>query len=122
MSIACEAEPLPLDPVSGGLSRELDCASEHTVGPYEDMAFVEEVVELRPSISGSRILNAYGDGITAGGTVVMRRCGPCSEGGVIRFEGMTIVDADELPAGRYVVRFYAPVDQLPATISLATSL
>jgi hypothetical protein len=123
ISLSCEGDPVLLDTLSPELTREVDCASTDAIGPYSGMAFVDEVIEITPAIDGSRILRVEGDGVEKGGRVVIRRCGPCSEDGVFILSNSAIafIDEDELPAGRYVVRFYAPADETPASFELTIS-
>jgi hypothetical protein len=120
MSLACDKEPTVLGFLSVTMSREVDCAASDILGPFNGMAFAEEVVEVTPAIDGNRMIRARGDGIDKGGRVVIRRCGPCSENGVLTLinSGLAFIDEDELPAGRYVVRFYAPAGDTPATFEL----
>lgn len=100
--------------------RVVDCESLDGVGPHYGMVFVEAVIEVPPSIDGGRIVSVTGDGAAKGGFAVMRRCGPCSENGVMRTrgDGSYLVSEEELPAGRYVVRLYLPLVASPATLGV----
>ncbi len=100
--------------------RVVDCESVDGIGPHYGMMFAEAAIEVPPSIDGGRIVSATGDGAAKGGFAVIRRCGPCFENGVMRTrgEGSYLVPEEELPAGRYVVRLYLPLDASPATLGV----
>ncbi len=119
-SLGCAAPPEPMGLFVATFERVIDCASGEGVGPHHGMVFVEGVIELEPAIAGSRILSTTGDGAAEGGFVLLRRCGPCSENGVMRTigNGSALVSEDHLPAGRYIVRLYLPVDVAPATLGV----
>lgn len=121
MSIAC-AEPASasLNFVNTTYERLVDCASADGVGPHLGRVFVEDVIELGAAIDGSRIVTGTGDGFDKGGFVMLRRCGLCADKGVgnILSRGIKFVPEEELPAGRYVVRFYLPLDVGPAVVGL----
>jgi hypothetical protein len=121
-SLACTSDPLPtVYPFFvAGFEHVVDCESVSSIGPHYGMVFVEGVIEVAPSIDGGRIVSAMGDGAAKGGFAVIRRCGPCSENGVMRTRGNSsyLVPEDDLPAGRYVVRLYLPVDAGPATLGV----
>jgi hypothetical protein len=54
-----------------------------------------------------------------GGFVLLRRCGPCSENGVFTIKsGSGFVSEETLPAGRYVVRYYLPIEASPASVGV----
>ncbi len=119
MSIACAEPPTAsVDFSNTSHERLVDCASASGVGPHLGMVFVEEVIELGAAINGSRIVAGHGEGMDKGGFVVIRRCGPCSENGVAKIvDGLNgFVSEQDFPPGRYVVRFYLPVDAGPAVV------
>jgi hypothetical protein len=119
-SLACVTPPVSTDPFVATFERVIDCESADGVGPHYGMVFVEGVIDVGPSVTGSRILSTTGDGATKGGFVLIRRCGPCSENGVMRAKGngSAFVPEDDLPSGRYVVRLYLPVDAAAATLGV----
>lgn len=121
-SLACAAPSVSTnDPFFvATFERVIDCGSIDSVGPHHGKVFVEGVIEVGPSIDGGRIVSATGDGAAKGGFVLIRRCGLCAEDGVMRTRGngSAFVREDDLPAGRYVVRLYLPVDAAPATLGV----
>jgi hypothetical protein len=118
VSFACDGEPVPLAFGAVDFQREVDCSSQTAMGPYDGMVFVEELIEIAPSIGGSRIVQVTGDGADKGGFAIIRRCGPCSENGVFKLYGRYFLSEDELPAGRYVTQFYLPIESGPAWLGL----
>jgi hypothetical protein len=121
-SIACTSPAVPPDFLSTTYARLVDCASAEGIGPHEGMAFMEEVIELAPPIDGSRIVVGVGEGMAKGGFVLLRRCGPCSENGVGTVtEGLAFVSEADLPAGRYVARYYLPLEAGPAVVGVRIS-
>lgn len=119
-SLACVSPPISADPFVATFEQVIDCGSTDGVGPHYGMVFVEGVIEVGPSITGSRFLSATGDGAANGGFALIRRCGPCSENGVMRTKGTGVyfVPEDDLPAGRYIVRLYLPIDAAPANLGV----
>lgn len=121
VSVVCEAEPVALiDALQPVFERRIDCAASDVMGPYEGMAFTEDIIEIAPAPDGSRIVHATGDGIAKGGNLLIRRCGPCSERGVedqIGDEPLIMPEA-QLPAGRYLVQFHVPIDAGPVDFGL----
>ena len=84
--------------------------------------FVEELIEVAPSVDGSRFISTVGDGIASGGFVMLRRCGPCSENGVTTIaSGSGFVPEADLPAGKYVARYYLPIEAGPASVGVRIS-
>lgn len=123
VSLSCAKDSITIGFLNPEFVREIDCASSEAIGPYDGMVFVEEVIDLEPSIDGNRIVRALGDGVEKGGHVLVRRCGPCAENGVgvANSSSIAFVDEAELPAGRYIVRLYVPVDSTPAALGLRMS-
>jgi hypothetical protein len=119
-SLACASAPVSTDPFVASFEQIVDCASADGIGPDYGMVFVEGVIEVGPSIDGGRIVSATGDGAAKGGFAVIRRCGLCFENGVMRIngDGGHLVSEDDLPAGRYVVRLYLPIDATPDTLGV----
>ncbi len=114
VSFACEGEPVPFGHEQPVLERVVDCSSETAIGPYAGMVFVEEIIELSPSIGGSRIIRVAGDAVEKGGFALIRRCAPCSENGVFVLRGLYFLSEETLPADRYVMQFHLPADAGPA--------
>jgi hypothetical protein len=120
-SIACAAPATPGGFPSAVWEHRVDCAATNAIGPDHDMAFVEQVIELGPAIALDRIVGITGDAVDRGAFVVLQRCGLCSEeGGLGRIHGRGphFISETELPAGRYVARFYLPIASAPATVGL----
>jgi hypothetical protein len=120
-SIACAAPPTPGGFPSAVWEHQVDCAATNAVGPDHDKAFIEQVIELGPAIDNTRSVGVTGDGAHRGGFVVLQRCGLCSEeGGLGRIHGPGpyFVPQTDLPAGRYVARFYLPLTSAPAMVGL----
>lgn len=118
--IACsEPAVLPGFP-STTHERLVDCTSSDGVGPHHSgMVFVEDVMELPPAIDTTRTVSITGDGAKKGGFVLLRRCGPCPENGVGTIKaGPTFIPEEQLPAGRYLVRFYLPIEESPAVVGV----
>jgi hypothetical protein len=118
VSFACGSEPVPLGFLQSEFERKIDCSSQTALGPFDGMVFVEELIELPPSIGGSRIVDVTGDGVDKGGFAIIRRCGPCSENGVFKLHGLYFLSEEDLPAGRYVTQFYLPTEAGPAWLGL----
>lgn len=119
VSIACQQDPITLDALNVSFQRLVDCASPTTFGPSFGLHVVELVVELEPSLDGSRIVRAIGDGADEGGQVLLRRCGPCPEGGVeLLTSELEFLTEEELPGGRYLVHLMLPIDASPAELGL----
>jgi hypothetical protein len=114
VSFACEGEPVRLGFDQPKFERVVDCSSQMAMGPYDGMVFVEELIELSPSIGGSRIILVAGDAVEKGGFALLRRCGPCSENGVFVLRGLNFLNEEMLPADRYVVQFHLPIEAGPA--------
>jgi hypothetical protein len=120
-SIACAAPATPGGFPSAVWEHDVDCAASNAIGPDRDNAFVEQVIELGPAIDNTRSVGVTGDAVEEGAFVVLQRCGFCSqEGGLgtIRGPGPHFVPVTDLPAGRYVARFYLPLGSAPATVGL----
>ena len=121
MTLAC-AEPASasLNFVNTTYERLVDCASVDGVGPHLGRVFVEDVIELGAAIDGSRAVLGIGNAFDQGAFVVIRRCGICTENGVgkIVSRGIATVPEEDLPAGRYVLRFYVPIDVGPTVVGL----
>jgi hypothetical protein len=119
ISFACEGEPVPLG-IYGEpkIERMVDCSSQTAMGPYAGMVFVKELIDLSPSVGGSRIIWVAGDAVEKGGFALIRRCAPCSENGVFSLRGLHFLNDEMLPADRYVVQFYLPIDAGPALFQL----
>jgi hypothetical protein len=115
VSFACEGEPVPVG-IYGEpkFERMVDCSSQTAIGPYAGMVFVEQLIDLSPSVGGSRIIWVGGDAVEKGGFAVIRRCAPCSENGVFVLRGLYFLNDEMLPADRYVVQFHLPIDAGPA--------
>jgi hypothetical protein len=120
MSLACEGEAIQLDIFQQRFERRVDCAASDAIGPHVGRAFVEDILELGPTLDGNgRILSASGDGFDKGGLMVVRPCGPCPEApvGIMR-RGVAFVAEEDIPAGRYVVRTYLPLGVGPGEFVL----
>lgn len=120
-SIACAAPATPGGFPSAVWEHQVDCAASDAIGPDHDMVFVEQVIELGPTIDNTRNVSLTGDGVDLGGFVVLQRCGLCSEeGGLghIHGPGLHFIPETDLPPGRYVARFYLPIASSPATVGL----
>jgi hypothetical protein len=119
VSFACEGEPVPVGILGQPkFERVVDCSSQTAMGPYDGMVFVEDLIDLSPSVAGSRIIHVAGDGVEKGGFALIRRCGPCSENGVFVLRGLYFLDEEMLPPDRYVVQFYLPIEAGPALFEL----
>jgi hypothetical protein len=119
VSFACEGEPVRLGFDQPEFQRVVDCSSETAMGPYDGMVFVEDVIELSPSIGGSRIIWIAGDAVEKGGFALLRRCAPCSENGVFVLRGLYFLSDEMLPADRYVVQFHLPIEAGPALFEIS---
>jgi hypothetical protein len=119
-SLACAGSATRAGFPSAVWQHRVDCASTDAIGPDNDMVFVEQLIELGPAIGKKRMIGVTGDGALQGGFVLLRRCGACSENGVgiIHGPGPYFIRGTELPAGRYVARFYRPLASAPATVGL----
>ncbi|WP_106094190.1 hypothetical protein [Enhygromyxa salina] len=116
MGVVCEAEPVArLSASRPVFERRVDCDARDVMGPYEGMAFTEDIIEIGPAIAGKRFVHATGDGIRKGGNLLLRRCGACSERGVENHIGddLVIMPEARLPAGRYLVQFHVPINAGP---------
>ncbi len=120
MSLACGEPSATLDILNTRYERVVDCASTDGVGPHANMVFVEDVIELGPTVDGSRMISGFGEGMEKGGFAVVRHCGPCPANGVVKVvNGINgFVPEEEFPAGRYVIRFYLPADAGPAVVGV----
>lgn len=118
--LACAGDPVfQFTTVDTIYSRTIDCAAEDALGPFFDFVYTEDVIELGKTIAGTRIISGFGDGFTAGGFAVLRRCGPCSEGGVLTVQSDPLfVTEESSPPGRYTVRFYMRLDSAPTAANL----
>ena len=120
-SIACTAElEGEYNFTEVAYERVVDCASATGLGPNGGWAFAEGIIQLPEDIDGARIISMTGDGLTNGGVVFLARCGSCLEGGTLILRDPFSEVADEqLPPGRYLVRFYVPTDAGPVSIRLS---
>lgn len=123
VSVACQQDSITLDFLEVSFLRTIDCSADDTIGPsFSGSHFVESVVEIGPSVDGDRFVQVIGDGAEKGGKALVRRCGPCAEGGVAVFSStLEIVPEDALPAGRYLVQLILPVDASPSELGLMVS-
>ncbi|MCA9685810.1 MAG: hypothetical protein KC457_26780 [Myxococcales bacterium] len=103
------------------IEREIDCTNESALGPFDGRVFNEALIELGPSIDGQRYLAVGGEAAERGGVVMIRRCGPCSEGGVDSGIGQGFVPESLLPEGRYLVRLLLPPGSSSGVLSLTIS-
>ncbi|WP_146659602.1 hypothetical protein [Enhygromyxa salina] len=124
-SVVCAANPVArLGEQRAVFERRIDCAAADVMGPYEGMAYTEDIIEIAPSTEGRYLVHATGDGIAKGGNMLLRRCGPCSEGGVYNRIGDDPVNLSQaqLPTGRYLVQFHVPVDAGPVDFGVHVSV
>lgn len=122
VTIACAGDAVQLDALQPTLERRVDCAASDTLGPYSGLVFTEDIIELSPAIDGSRFVQVVGDGAERGGRALIRRCGPCSEKGVVLgTRELAFVPEADLPAGRYIVQLLLPADGAPADLGVHIS-
>lgn len=118
MDLSCGGPAIVLGQTETVIERTVDCGDDTTLGPSAGFVFTEEIVELAPTVDDYRTVLVEGDGIEAGGHVMMRACGPCGDAGVGLIETSGLISTEMLPVGRYVLRFRVPEASSPATIRL----
>lgn len=122
VNLLCDSPGIAPDGVITTIDRSLDCSAPDILGPRDGMIFSSDVIELQPTVAGTRTLRLSGPDAEIGGYVLIRRCGPCPENGVGKINpGVSLISEDELPAGRYLVRMYLPLTAGPQDFSLEIS-
>ena len=124
MRLHCQGDASLLSQGVTDVSVTLDCEDALTVGPYYGTMFIDAVVELGPTVSGTRFVAVTGESAGDGGRVLLRSCMACSEPGfeeavlVLEDPGTLVLPEEMLPAGRYAIRYMAPVEAGPTTLGL----
>lgn len=121
--IACALPAIPLAPsfdADAELLLDIDCGASDVQGPISNFMFTETTLDIHQQIAGLPLwLELKGD-IGPETSALLFSCGGCSDSTVIWLTDGRPVEQLFLPAGRYVLRMFRPVDD-PGQLGISLS-
>ena len=111
--IACAHPGQPASPmVSGGaeFSMVMDCSGPDVLGPFAGFMYTETVLEISPEVGLPVWVSLVGD-LDPDVSAALLSCGGCGESTTLWLTSAKPLEQLDLPAGRYVLRMFRPVDE-----------
>jgi hypothetical protein len=121
--IACAAPATLLEPsfeAGSEIVLDFECGSAEVLGPHSGFMFTETTLDVAPQVDGLPLwIDLVGD-ISPEASAVLVSCGGCEDSTVVWLSDGVGYQQLELPAGRYVLRMFRPVDD-PGPLGISLS-